>query len=75
MAELKKLFEILDINPTLLDNANDRDQGVQELVVNTLKLANHAVTCSVKLDSPDFTLWGEPLASEKGYPSDEKRLR
>lgn len=28
MAELKKLFEVLEINPALMDNPNDREKGV-----------------------------------------------
>ncbi len=32
MAELKKLFDVLEINPVLLDNPNDRDEGVKQLL-------------------------------------------
>ena len=60
VAELKKLFEVLDINPALLDNPNDREKGVRELLREAQAASNAAVSASVKL-ADDFTLWGEPL--------------
>jgi hypothetical protein len=63
MAELKKLFEILDINPALLDNPNDREKGVAELLKKAQDLCNAAVIANNKL-SNDFALWGEPLAND-----------
>jgi hypothetical protein len=62
MAELKKLFEILDINPALLDNPNDREKGVTELLKKAQELCNSAVIANNKLNN-DFGLWGEPLAN------------
>lgn len=62
MAELKKLFEILDINPALLDNPNDREKGVTELLKKAQELCNSAVIANNKLNN-DFELWGEPLAN------------
>ncbi|MDD2284390.1 MAG: DUF6079 family protein [Paludibacter sp.] len=62
MAELKKLFEILDINPVLLDNPNDREKGVAELLKKAQELCNSAVMANNKLNN-DFDLWGEPLAN------------
>ena len=62
MAELKKLFEVLDINPALLDNPNDREKGVALLLSKAQELANSAVFAANKLNN-SFDLWGEPLAN------------
>lgn len=62
MAELKRLFELLDINPALLDNPNDREEGVKKLLAKAQELANSAVLADNKLNS-GFELWGEPLAN------------
>lgn len=62
MAELKRLFELLDINPALLDNPNDREQGVKKLLAKAQELANGAVLADNKLNN-GFELWGEPLAN------------
>ena len=62
MAELKRLFEILDINPVLLDNPNDREKGVEELLKKAQALSNSAVYAERNL-SNGFELWGEPLAT------------
>ena len=62
MAELKKLFEVLDINPALLDNPNDREKGVAELLRKAQEMSNSAVLADRKL-TDGFELWGEPLAN------------
>lgn len=62
MAELKKLFEVLDINPALLDNPNSREKGVAQLLSKAQDLANSAVYSANKLNN-GFDLWGEPLAN------------
>ena len=62
MAELKRLFELLDINPALLDNPNDREEGVKKLLAKAQELANNAVLADNKLNN-GFELWGEPLAN------------
>lgn len=62
MAELKKLFDVLDINPALLDNPNDREKGVKELMDKARDLSNSAVLMDRKL-TEGFELWGEPLAN------------
>ncbi len=64
MAELKKLFEVLDINPALLDNPNDREKGVAELLKKAQEIRNGAVLADRKL-TDGFELWGEPLASQQ----------
>ena len=62
MAELKRLFEVLDINPALIDNPNDRDKGVAELLRKAQALTNDAVEAAGRLAS-QFELWGEPLVN------------
>lgn len=62
MVELKHLFELLDINPALLDNPNDREEGVKKLLAKAQELANNAVLADNKLNN-GFELWGEPLAN------------
>ena len=62
IAELKKLFDILGINPVLLDNPNDREEGVKQLLQKAQQLSNTAVLMENKLSS-DFTLWGEQLVN------------
>lgn len=62
MAELKKLFELLDINPALLDNPNSREEGVKQLLSKAQLQSNGAVMAARKLQE-GFDLWGEPLVS------------
>lgn len=62
LAELKKLFNVLDINPTLLDNPNDRDAGIEQLLQKAQELCNSAVLAERKLGD-SFELWGEPLVN------------
>ena len=64
MAELKKLFEVLDINPAFLDNPNDREKGVAELLKKTQEMCNNAVILERRL-TDGFELWGEPLANSQ----------
>lgn len=60
MAELKKLFDVLGINPVLLDNPDERDEGVKQLVKKAQETSNAAVIANQKLDN-GFELWNEPL--------------
>jgi hypothetical protein len=62
LAELKKMFDVLDLNPALLDNPNDREKGVTELINKARDLSNSAVMLNRRL-TEGFELWGEPLAN------------
>lgn len=64
MAELKKLFEILSINPALLDNPNNREKGVEQLLKEAQNMCNTAVMMQRKL-TEGFELWGEPLVNNR----------
>ena len=62
MAELKHLFDVIGINPALLDNPNDREKGVADLLSRARELSNASVLAARKL-SDGFDLWGEPLVN------------
>ena len=62
MAEIKKLFEVMDLNPALIDNPNDRAKGVEDLLKKAQELCNNAVLMNRKLNE-GFELWGEPMAN------------
>ena len=64
LAELKKLFDVLDINPALLDNPNDREKGVEELIKKAQDLCNSSVLVERKL-ADGFELWAEPLVNSQ----------
>lgn len=64
MTELKKMFDVLDINPALLDNPNDREKGVEALLKAAQDLCNMSVWLERKL-SDGFELWGESLANQQ----------
>jgi hypothetical protein len=70
MAELKRLFDVLGLNPALLDNPNDRETGVAQLLAKAQEMSNSAVMAANKLNN-GFDLWGEPLVSS----TDLNRLR
>ena len=62
MAELKHLFDVLELNPVLLDNPKDREKAVTDLLTKARELSNGSVLAARKL-TDDFELWGEPLAN------------
>lgn len=64
IAELKKMFEVLDINTALLVNPNDREKGVEDLLKKAQEMSNSAVIAERKL-TEHFELWGEPLANQQ----------
>lgn len=64
MAELKKLFDVIGINPVLLDNPNTREKGIEELLKKAQDLCNSAVKAERNLRE-SFELWGEPLVNQQ----------
>ena len=70
MAELKRLFDVIGLNPALLDNPNDRETGVAQLLAKAQELSKSSIMAANKLNN-DFDLWGEPLVSA----TDMNRLR
>lgn len=63
MAELKKLFDILNLNPALLDNPNDRFKASEDLCAAAQALCTNAVIRERKIED-GFELWGEPLVNQ-----------
>lgn len=70
MAELKHLFDVLDLNPALLDNPNGLEKAVEDLLTKAKDLSNSAVIANQRLTG-DFNLWSEPLVNA----SDKDRMR
>ena len=64
LVELKQLFDILNINPTLISNPNDREEGVAQLVKSAQELSKAAVLADRKL-SEGIELWGEPVMNSQ----------
>lgn len=60
MAELKHLFDALELNTALLNNPNDREIAVEQLLAKALEVSNSAVLATSKINN-GFELWGEPL--------------
>ena len=73
LAELKKLFDVLEINPALLDNPNDRDEGVKQLLKKAQETSNAAVLVNQKLNN-GFELWNEPLVDAQHLIAMQKSL-
>lgn len=61
MAELKKLYEVIGLNPAMLDIPKDRETGVKQLCEKAQSLCHDAVLGTKKI-SESFELWGETLA-------------
>lgn len=64
MAELKKMYEVLALNPVLLDFPEQRDKAVKQLIQAAQTLCNEAVSAAQEL-SEGFELWGEPLVDSQ----------
>lgn len=62
MAELKHLFDVLGLNPVLLDNPNEREKAVTDLLTKAKEMSNGSVLADIKLKD-GFELWGEPLVN------------
>ncbi|NPE22818.1 hypothetical protein DWB64_13310 [Fusibacter sp. A1] len=68
LAELVRLFDILEIPTGLINNPNQRESGLEKLLSKTNEVASLAVHASTHISS-DFDLWGELLIS--GHIADE----
>lgn len=60
LAELVRLFEVLDLPVGTIQDPNSRDVGLEKLLAKARETANTAITAKSRLDG-DFSLWGEPL--------------
>lgn len=63
IAELKRMFEVLGLNPNLLNNASDRQTGLEQMGSKAQELSNLAAISEQTLKN-NFTLWGEALVSD-----------
>ena len=70
LAELKRLFDILDLNPAELDNPNNRDDAVRKLLEVAKEKCTAAVLIEQRIQS-GFSLWGESLVDE----STQRKMR
>lgn len=64
LVELKKLAEVLDINPIIFDNPNDRETALEQLLSKTQALTNSCVMNKETINQT-FELWGEPLLNQQ----------
>lgn len=64
LAELKRMYEVLGLNPALLDLPKDKETCVAQLIKAAQTLSNEAVYGARKI-SDGFELWGEPLADSQ----------
>ncbi len=65
LAEIKKLFEVIGLNPASIDNPNDRDSAIKLLLTTALQLSNKAVLA--KNSTNEFSLWNESLVTSTLY--------
>ena len=62
LAELRRLFEVLDLNPGLLNSPGTREKAVADLLAKAKELSQSAAVSERKLGD-GFMLWDEPLAN------------
>ena len=65
LAEIKKLLEVIGLNPVSIDNPNDRDTAIASLMQTAQQLSNKAVLA--KNATIDFSLWNETLVTSTLY--------
>lgn len=62
LAELRHLFEALDLNPALLNSPGTREKAVAELLAKAKELSTSAAVSERKL-ADGIMLWDEPLVN------------
>jgi len=60
LAELARLFEVLELPQGAITDPNNREGGLEKLLAKTREITDMAAKAISKLER-DFTLWGEPL--------------
>lgn len=71
MAEIKKLFDVIGLNPAELDDMKHQDEAIVKLLEKAKELCNMAVIQKQKLTN-GFELWNEALANTADISSMEK---
>ena len=64
LAELVRLYEILDLPSALISNPSQREAGIEQMLSKAAEATNLAAKALNRLNN-DFELWGEPLIA--GY--------
>lgn len=62
LAELRHLFDVLKLNPTLLNSQSTRENAIVKLLDKANELSQKAATFEHRLEDK-FELWGEPLVN------------
>jgi hypothetical protein len=76
LAELVKLYELLELPVGLINNPAQREDGLERLLAKAQEMANIAVRANSKLNG-EFELWGEPLIADhlaSDYKASAKRV-
>lgn len=60
LAELVRLYEILELPAALINNPSQREAGLEKMLAKAVEAADLAARALSKLNN-DFELWGEPL--------------
>lgn len=77
LAELVRLYELLDLPTGLINNPSQREAGLEHMLTKAQAAANSAVRAHSKL-SGEFELWGEPLIADhiaQGYKKAVSNVR
>lgn len=73
LAELVRLYEILELPTGLINNPSQREDGLVQMLAKAQEAANKAVRAYSKLSS-EFELWGEPLIADHIAQSNKKAV-
>jgi len=76
LAELVRLYELLELPAGLINNPAQREAGLGQLLAKAQNMANIAVRANSRLNG-DFELWGEPLIADHlaaDYKASAKRV-
>ena len=61
LAELVRLFEILELPVGQINNPSQRETGLVSLLQRAQEVTNNAVKANNRMNNASFSLWGEPL--------------
>jgi hypothetical protein len=76
LAELVRLYDLLELPVGLINNPTQREDGLERLLAKSREMVNIAVKAHSKLNG-DFELWGEPLIADhlaSDYRASAKRV-
>ncbi|HHW00112.1 MAG TPA: hypothetical protein GXX36_11210 [Clostridiaceae bacterium] len=76
LAELVRLYELLELPAGLINNPAQREAGLGQLLAKAQNMANIAVRANSRLNG-EFELWGEPLIADHlaaDYKASAKRV-